>query len=1238
MKKIFSYTDLVSLGNQFKKTSFHYEDNKYSTYFGKEDKTPMIKNKTTDEKAMKYSSFLYGVREQLKIEHPDKKDVEINDNIPATIDKLTNLDKYISDVKEELPKPFLELMQLPLHEEYQNHPNIKILDYVALDKDHSQNYKIKKSIPVLHYQNENSVNVRYKWNGTKKIDGWYTVGDIYSRGAFLPAKTKASTLFLLEGLKDGINANILIPNADILVADSKYQTFDFDLIPDFTVKKYKTIIFIQDNKVKEDEMLKMIQGFSGENKSLKLSIESDKGIGILGNHQDIYKFYEKMRFYNHQDDSISDFTDIMESLNMTNAKLKRVALSEIKKRCSNERFINVLIRDEIKIINNYLDIYMNTSNVEKFMYYTLKKIKKGGLATREFKYYMSKLSKAPKDATILHLDKSKFLSKHSKKIADFFKKYSHILLGSPTGTGKSTFVRGVVKDKFKDENGNFLSKVEIQGILRRERKAVKVETIFKKENLQKKDYSLFGVVESKAVEKKVVDFLPKTYIELEPSDIIDEGLPLYFSNMIFVAPLTSLAVEAGQHPLFTHVEYTIKQDELGANLFSRYITVTTDTFEKLRTHPRTKDMMKERIKNAELIIFDEQHYPHNAEGFRGLVTSSYKYLENYKGNVLYMSGTPIYAEAPHAHAIVSKLDKQFMSKVNFHIDPFESDNKDKGGEDEVLADMKEKLKKGSILFYCKKIDEANRVFNVLVEEKMQTVKIVSSEYKHYEGIDDDEKNIEYSHNGKSVDKEYIARLKGKIAYVATTKITTGANLDKLIAIYQHGTAYDPYTFVQLTARLRSDGDYYILRVKNEKVAVGEAFQNKAMFICNMAKKFNIKKLSDVWNTTEFQKFIKKNVELSYKKSDLKGFLNTYRDAFQLVQSEGIGVLDRKSKDDFEFLDKAKTSPDEEPKTKVSELTEKQIQRKFQDADKVGYRKFFEKVLVDNITRGGEVEVFNDIFDLSFDYRLRNNKKWSEAQSKMFITEEDEKKRQEKKLEKEMIQDEFEDKINEKFSFLGLNNEDLTTAEILKKNKINNTALNKLLNDKRLDKEETKKKLTEIKEKVLKANRGIGSLITALQCFLISSTKIIDTTFRLIAENEYTTLKEISENIEQKEYLSTKKDVGIFVNFLRDFFIDENFDKNDLEYNRKRKRISGKLIGDTITLPKEKLKSLKKIKDKTEREKARLAELNLAKNRMLLRGFEKISTPDIQKMITGEIDSFYIIDDLKKVLELRQLSS
>jgi hypothetical protein len=1124
MKKIYTYSDLVSLEQDFKKVIFYYNNSKYGTYYHTNDRTPQVKNLTSGERGIKFSSFMFKVRKDLSIEEPKKEEV-IQAPIPATIAKLTDIRKYISDVKEELPEPFLELMQLDiLRDEYQIHPNIKLLDFKALNKEHIQSYKIDKTLPILYFQNEDSVNVRYKWNGDKKLDGWFTLSDIYSRGAFLPGKGKSSTLLLLEGMKDGINGNIILgANCDILVADSKTSSFDWRLIPNFTYKKYKTILFIQDKNVSEKEMLKMVQGVVGK-KAIYEVINKKIGIGaVLSNYDDILKFYEKIRFFNKDNytKDITDFTDIMESLNYTKAKLKREALKYLKDNCSEERFIRIYNREEVKIIDSYLEVYMNTSNIDKFMQYTLKKISYGGDIEREFKYYMNRLVKPPQNSTILHLDKSKYLSPKSKEISDLFKKHSHIIIGSPTGTGKSSLIRGVVNPNRKD--------------------------------------------------------------------VISEGLPLYFKSIIFIVPLTSLAVEAGQHPLFTHVEYTTNQGELGANLFSDYITVTTDTFEKLRTHPLTKDMMKQRIDNAELIVFDEQHYPHNAEGFRGLVMSSYKYLERYKGNVLYLSGTPIYAEASHAHAVVTKLDRKFISRINFYIDPFLD-------EKEILQSMRDYLERGSILFYCKKIDEANRVHNVLLEEGYEVVKIVSNEYLH---------------NGKRVSKEYIGQLKGKIAYVATTKITTGTNLDQLIAIYQHGTAYDPFTFVQLTARMRANGSYYLIRVKNEKVAVGEKFQNKAMFICNMARKFNIKKFSDIWNNSTFQKYIKKNVELSYKKSDLKGFLNTYREAFQLIKSEGLGVLSRDNSD-FEFLDEPKINYQDKPKTRISKLDENQIQRIFQNADKVGFRKFFEKIIIDNITINRKVEVLNSVFELSFDYVLKNDMLWSEAKGKNFITEHDERERERKKEEKKDIDDEFEKKINEKFK-------GIANFKILKKH-LNNTALNKLLNDERLDRKEDIERLIEKKEKVNNLNRGIKPLITAIKCYLISSNKIINTTLDLIVENEYTTPKEISERIEQTEYLSTKKDIGIFEDFLKDFFIDDTFDKKDLDYNPHQKRIKGKKISHTITISKEKLKEIRRIRDIEKREKARLEELKRIRDKALAKESAELTKEYGFEVVIEEVEA------------------
>jgi len=1127
MTKEYSVSDLFELESKFKKVKFKYNGNNYNTFYHKEDKTPQIKNLSTQEKGVKFSSFIYGIREDLKIEQPETKvSIEtVPTPLPSTIDKLTDISKYITSVSEELPQPFLELMQLPFGSEYRQHQNIKMLDFSALEQDHFQAYKIKKTIPILYFQNEDSVNVRYKWNGSKKIDGWYTLSDIYSRGAFFEADKKASTLIMLEGLKDGINGNIVMgSNCDILTVDSKNSTYDFRLIPEFSLGKYKTILFVQDNKVTEKEMLRMIQGVVGENQALNKSLKHGLGIGaVLDSHEDVLKFYKKIRFYDSENynNKITDFTDTLESFNLTNAMLKRTALKRLKDNCSNERFINIYNREEIKLIDSYLELYMNTSNVEKFMFYTFKKISFGGDIEREFKYYMNKLVQPPKGHTVLHLDKSKYLSQKSKEIADFFKTDSHVLVGSPTGTGKSNVVQGIVKDEFykkdKDNKRELMTTIEVKDLLKE----------------QGKDF--------------IVD------------NVLTEGLPLHFSNIIFLVPLVDLAVEAGQHPLYTHVENSKNHGELGANLDQNYIVLTTDAFESMRTAPLTKEMMSQRIKQAELIVFDEQHYPYGVDGFRGLVTSSYAFLERYKGNVLYLSGTPIYSEASHAHAVVSVLKNEFKSKIDFYIDPFID-------EKEVLKNMKNNLEKGSILFYCKSTNEASRVHNVLNEEGYNVVKITSKEYLM---------------NGKKITKEDVSRLNGKIAYVATTKITTGANLANLGAIYQHGTAFDPLTFVQLTARLRNGGEYYLLKVRNDKTKKGN-IQNQAIFICNMAKKFNIQKMSEIWENEEFKKFVKRNIESSYEKNNLRGFLNNYRDSLQLIQSESLGALSR-DRADFEFSYSPKENYNDIPKTKISSLDGQQIKNIFVGADSVNYRKFFEKTIIDYIVQTGKVEIINTMFELSFDYVLRNSVRWEDAKGKEFITIEDDHERIKKKNEKDSINEEFKNELEEKFG-------DIVPIKLLNKY-INATARNKLLNDERLDRVKDRDRLIKKATSDIERGKGIKGVITALQCYLIDPKKIIHTILEDIKQNEYTTLSRVSILIEQKDYLSTRKSEGIFVDFLKDFFIDDAFDNKSFKYTIRSKKIKGKLIRNSITIPKEKLKELKQIKQKEEREKARLIYLN-----------------------------------------------
>ena len=76
-------------------------------------------------------------------------------------------------------------------------------------------------------------------------------------GAFFKAKKASRTLILCEGLKDGINANIAFPTADILVTDNKNIPFKFK---EHSVKpkQYQKIILVVDRDVTADEQLNLL--------------------------------------------------------------------------------------------------------------------------------------------------------------------------------------------------------------------------------------------------------------------------------------------------------------------------------------------------------------------------------------------------------------------------------------------------------------------------------------------------------------------------------------------------------------------------------------------------------------------------------------------------------------------------------------------------------------------------------------------------------------------------------------------------------------------------------------------------------------------------------------------------------------------------------------------------------------------------------------------------------------------
>ena len=96
-----------------------------------------------------------------------------------------------------------------------------------------------------------------------------------------------------------------------------------------------------------------------------------------------------------------------------------------------------------------------------------------------------------------------------------------------------------------------------------------------------------------------------------------------------------------------------------------------------------------------------------------------------------------------------------------------------------------------------------------------------------------------------------------------------------------------------------------------------------------------------------------------------------------------------------------------------------------------------------------------------------------------------------------------------------------------------------------------------------------------------------------------TVNELSAILEQEVHLSAKKSKNPFSPFIKEFLEDENITKDGLEFYD-RKTFNLKKETNVITLPKEKLKELKKIKNKEEREQERLK--NLGEIETKKRGF------------------------------------
>ena len=604
----------------------------------------------------------------------------------------------------------------------------------------------------------------------------------------------------------------------------------------------------------------------------------------------------------------------------------------------------------------------------------------------------------------------------------------------------------------------------------------------------------------------------KSYVSLQV-------LPKYYKNIVIIAPLRMVTNEhGGKETPYTNVRFDDNYNAIQADMNSNYIAVTTDAFVKLKS--RFKAEFEYRLNKADLIIFDEQHLYYDSLGFRDdTVVSCYDFLmHEYSNKVLFMSGTPIIPNGDVAVVKATVLEKN-KEDIKFYYNPFNDTN-------EIIESIKDEIKKGAILIYVNSRAKVSELQNLLSD--IETLAITSFSYKL---------------NNKEVDSKILDNDLGNIVYISTTKATTGVNFKYLRAIYQYGTPYTPNTFIQLMARLRNGGKYFV--IEPQYAVQREQYNAKRAIGLSLAfKKMDIKKVGDSFYGDDFQDWLRKFVLLSHNNKNLQGFYKTYRKAFQLIEAKGLGKFNEKN-DDFIF----------------SGHEVKNISSLFEFDDKNEFRKYIEQVIIDWILRNS-VEMLNTHYNLSF--RIINATLKASEEKHHLITEEDRQQKAESRAEHKDEIEELYLKIDEKLKDIDI------TAKLLKKNKFTDSELSKL-NDIKIHTD----KLKDIKD--------YRDKIIALKFHLIPKSAIFKIANELILSNGFITAKELDSKLQEifitnarSKYPYEKLLIELFTN---DFFNNQSY----LEFS-KTKRVNRTLKYNILTVSKEHIKEFEAIRTKRAKKK------------------------------------------------------
>lgn len=589
--KTLSLEDIIEDFENFvynKKFKFEEDDNTYGTFLAEDNENILIKNFSEDLPPIRLENFIKKWIKELELE----EDLNFSNPNPKEINQ-NNFNKekikyYIERIDYKKNNPFFdrfkEHLQINLFSTiYDNHPNIKQFK-------HS-----KKNIwiPCLYFEDkQGNQNIRYK------KESWRTLKGLKNIGGFINGynNKKATTLLLCEGFKDGLNASIAFKNSDVLFIDSKTSKYNFDYV---NLDNYRYIYLLQDRDVTNYKSM-----FSS----------------IL-NKKDILKKIKLIDWDKVSDKKLKDISDIIESFISGKKITSYKKLREVSTKLLKALFYK---KNGLSCLNDFIQLEENLKlssaikeSIEKdnrFRFNQLLKNKLlngGSINDIELKYYFQQF-KPSKNATIFHLHKSKYISTIKHKIYKELDKYNKIVIGSPTGTGKSFFINSEIIKDFK----KVLVISPLTEVLKEFTNFKRIENI---EDFFNTDYKslttdkLFIMLHDKSIRERVLNELKDIeLIIFDEQHLINEsenfrGRVTYFKNFLTKDIITSKVITMSGTPIYSdfknfhHIQIKLSNKLKQTIIYNKVVGEKTISF--FENKEDILNFLEDETKESDILIY-----------------------------------------------------------------------------------------------------------------------------------------------------------------------------------------------------------------------------------------------------------------------------------------------------------------------------------------------------------------------------------------------------------------------------------------------------------------------------------------------------------------------------------------------------------------------------------------------------------------------------------------------------------